>query len=170
MLYHILMDGRSSRLAAKERRRSMTRSSKQSIRPEPLRGIKVRSCSSTAVTGEFALGIHTAVTRFRRADKGGIWMLDEVAEQVWNKATRVSDANEAKGFRKDQCGAWILKSAHGDRSSPWGWEIDHIIPTSQSGTNQIGNLRPLHWRNNAARQADRLVCAMTADGTRNIAA
>ena len=97
-------------------------------------------------------------------------MLDAIAQQVWQKATRAGDANEAAGFRKDPCGAWILKSAYGDRESRWGWEIDHITPSSQGGADHIGNLRPLHWRNNAARQDKGLVCMVISDGTRNIAA
>ena len=95
-------------------------------------------------------------------------MLDAIAQQIWQKAAQAGEANEKKGFRKDTCGAWILKSAYGTQQYPWGWEIDHITPLSQGGFNHVSNLRPLQWRNNAARQADRLVCAVRSDGTRNI--
>jgi len=37
---------------------------------------------------------------------------------------------------------------HGDTSSKYGWEIDHIMPTSLGGTDDVGNLQPLHWENN----------------------
>jgi hypothetical protein len=97
-------------------------------------------------------------------------MLDTIAEQVWQKAYFADATNEANGFRKDQCGAWILKHAYGDRNSAYGWEIDHIAASSKGGSDQLGNLRPLHWRNNATRQDDRLICAVKSNGVQNIAA
>ncbi len=29
-----------------------------------------------------------------------------------------------------------------------GWEIDHIKPVSESGTDDLSNLQPLQWENN----------------------
>ena len=95
-------------------------------------------------------------------------LFDDAIEQVWKKAHYISETNESRGFRKDQCGAWIQKRAYGNRDSRWGWEIDHITPVSKGGTDSLGNLRPLHWRNNAHRQNDRLVCVVQADGARNV--
>ena len=48
-------------------------------------------------------------------------------------------------------------SDHGDRNSDHGWEIDHIKPASDGGSDDLINLRPLQWENNATRQSGRLV-------------
>lgn len=72
---------------------------------------------------------------------------------IWQKAQKVSDGYDANGYRKDSAGAWIKRSMHGDRSSEtnFGWEVDHIKPKSDDGTNDISNLRPLHWMNNLSK-------------------
>ncbi|WP_181317645.1 hypothetical protein [Photobacterium phosphoreum] len=42
---------------------------------------------------------------------------EETKNAVWNKAQKSSAENEKKGFRKDQCGAWINKDQYGNRNS-----------------------------------------------------
>ena len=32
-----------------------------------------------------------------------------------------------------------------------GWQIDHRFPESKDGTNQLGNLQPLHWLTNKSK-------------------
>lgn len=65
--------------------------------------------------------------------------------------------------RKDACGAFILYEDFGDRNSAFGWEIDHIYPASKlkeredvtdEQIDDMRNLRPLNWRNNASKGAD----------------
>ncbi len=92
---------------------------------------------------------------------------DEVIERVWQNG-KPTPSNDPGVWRKDQCDAWIRRSAYGDRDSPYGWEVDHIRPTSEGGSDELSNLRPLHWENNAVRQSGPLSCVVTSDGNRNV--
>lgn len=84
---------------------------------------------------------------------------EETIQRVWGKGKIVSGYNPDK-WRKDQCGAWIGRTAYGNRNSKYGWEIDHITPVSRGGGDELSNLRPLQWENNVAKQDDRLVCVV----------
>lgn len=88
-------------------------------------------------------------------------------QKVWEKGTVVA-GNEPNDWRKDQCGAWIGRSYYGNRNSQYGWEIDHIKPESQGGGDELLNLRPLQWENNATTQDGRLACPVTASGQNNV--
>ncbi len=80
-------------------------------------------------------------------------------ETVWRKA-QVDIGYHM--FRKDCCGATILRNAYGKTTSV-GWEIDHIVPVSRGGTDDLDNLQPLHWENNRQKGDDfpRWVCKIT---------
>ena len=68
---------------------------------------------------------------------------------VWSKATPVPGLNPGI-FRNDICGKRIAFSQYGLQSD-YGWEIDHIIPVSRGGSDDLVNLQPLHWRNNSGK-------------------
>lgn len=93
---------------------------------------------------------------------------DQQIANVWAKAQRVGDTNEARGFRKDRCGAWIRRSAYGNQNSPYGWQIDHITPKSKGGSDALSNLQPLQWRNNEAKGDGPLKCVVASQGEKNV--
>jgi len=92
---------------------------------------------------------------------------EDIIQQVWEKGSVVAN-NDPNVWRKDECGAWIGRSYYGNRDSQYGWEIDHIKPESEGGGDELSNLRPLQWENNASKQAGRLTCPVTASGTNNV--
>lgn len=85
----------------------------------------------------------------------------EQIQKVWDKGTIVPNYDSSK-YRKDACGAWIVRDKFGDTHSPYGWQIDHIYPEAklklrrldQESIDNIKNMRPMHWRNNASKGAD----------------
>jgi 5-methylcytosine-specific restriction endonuclease McrA len=93
------------------------------------------------------------------------WTHQQLSE-VWNKG-KVVGTNDPNKWRQDECGAWIAWEQHGNRNSQYGWEVDHITPIERGGGDELSNLRPLQWKNNASKQDGRLVCVVHASGTDN---
>jgi hypothetical protein len=90
---------------------------------------------------------------------------EEVIQQVWEKGNVVSNYDASK-YRKDNCGAWMIRTDHGNRDSLYGWEIHHVNP---KGGDDLSNLIPLQWENNVA-TADTggLVCVVTSSENKNV--
>jgi hypothetical protein len=72
-------------------------------------------------------------------------------KSVWLKACPIDHFHESQGIRRDDWGTLIREKDYGNRDSQYGWEIDHIVEKHKGGSDEIYNLRPLHWRNNLAR-------------------
>ncbi len=80
-------------------------------------------------------------------------MFDEkTIQSVWNKGLIV-EGYSPDTFRKDPCGAWILRNEYG-KTTNYGWEIDHIYPQSRGGDDNPLNLRPMQWENNRSKGED----------------
>ena len=91
---------------------------------------------------------------------------NQVIQKVWEKGYIVYGYDPEK-YRKDVCGAWMIRDVYGCRDNIYGWEIDHITPASHGGSDSLYNLRPLQWNNNASRQDGRLKPVVISNGNKN---
>jgi len=102
---------------------------------------------------------------------------DQQIQDAWNRANIV-EGYDASRFRKDACGAWIIRDKYGDNDSLYGWEIDHIVPqsllrergVSEQMIDHPQNLRALQHENNASKQDDypSYTAVVTSEGTENV--
>jgi hypothetical protein len=66
---------------------------------------------------------------------------------IWSKG-RTLPQYDSRCWRVDDYGYLIRLDDYGNRNSPYGWEIDHIVP---DGPDYFFNLRPLNWIVNVKR-------------------
>lgn len=79
---------------------------------------------------------------------------DETIDKVWSKAREIP-GQDPDAVRQDACGTPMARDDYGNRDSDVGWEIDH--KDSQGGDN-LSNLQPLQWENNANKGDGELKC------------
>ena len=93
----------------------------------------------------------------------------DIIDKVWNKGTIVEGYDESL-FRKDSCGAWIVRGQYGETNSSFGWEIDHVYPQIKGGDDNLLNLRPMQWENNRSTGDDypNFDTSVRADGNKNV--
>ena len=71
---------------------------------------------------------------------------EQLKLSVWSKG-KIAEGYNGNFYRRDVFGSWMQYSAHGETLSPFGWEIGHITPVAQGGTDDLSNLQPLQWKN-----------------------
>ncbi|MGQ0742479.1 MAG: HNH endonuclease [Alphaproteobacteria bacterium] len=76
----------------------------------------------------------------------------ELILAVWLKGIRVEGYDPV--FRKDVYGGWMKFDQYGQETE-YGWEIDHIVPSSLGGSDDLSNLQPLWWLHNR-KKSDRV--------------
>lgn len=75
---------------------------------------------------------------------------EEELDIIFSKG-KVSTVLSSPEYRIDDFGNIIARSAYGNTNISVGWEVDHIKPVSEGGTNKLSNLRPLNIPANRGR-------------------
>lgn len=94
---------------------------------------------------------------------------DQKINEIWERTSKVEGFDPAQ-FRKDACGAWIIRNHYGLRTSIYGWEVDHVYPQSLGGDDNDANLRAMQWENNLSKGEDypSYQAVIQSDGNKNI--
>jgi hypothetical protein len=87
--------------------------------------------------------------------------LEDLKRAAWSRTTPVGTHASAWEFRKDRLGNLVRYADYGNRKSPFGWELDYIVPRSVGGGTDPENLQALHWRATAAK-SDNVPSALVA--------
>lgn len=78
-------------------------------------------------------------------------MLEDLKRATWARTSPVSLQAHSWEFRKDCLGNLVRYNDYGRRNSPFGWELELIVPLRQGGSHAAENLQALHWKASAAR-------------------
>lgn len=94
---------------------------------------------------------------------------ENLIESVWNKGISI-EGYDSNLIRQDACGAWILKEAYSKANNDFAWGVEHIMPVSMGGDDNIDNLRPMNTRNIQSKANDypEYYSALQAEGSNNV--
>lgn len=83
-------------------------------------------------------------------NSGGGNFTNATLNAVWNKAVSIS-GRDSNLIRKDICGNEIWWPHYGDITSKYGWEVDHIKPVSNGGSDDLSNLQAMKCETNRSK-------------------
>ena len=78
-------------------------------------------------------------------------MLEDLKRAAWGRTSPVQGQMNSWEFRKDVLGNLIRYADFGNRHSPFGWELEYIVPQRMGGSTSTDNLQALQWKAAAAR-------------------
>lgn len=78
-------------------------------------------------------------------------MLEDLKRACWARTSPVSGQMNSWEFRKDCLGNLVRYADFNNRQSPFGWELEYIVPARLGGSTDPSNLQALHWKATAAR-------------------
>lgn len=87
--------------------------------------------------------------RRRGTDAGGRNFTQERIDEVWDRAETICGKNPAL-YRRDVAGNILYKPSYGLNSEK-GWQIDHINPINNGGTDNLRNLQVLQSATNESK-------------------
>ena len=82
---------------------------------------------------------------------GHMTMLEDLKRAAWGRTNPVSGQTTNWEFRKDCLGNLVRYADFGNRHSPFGWELEYIVPQRMGGSTSTDNLQALQWKAAAAR-------------------
>lgn len=91
---------------------------------------------------------------------------EDLIWKIWAKA-EIFAGNDPVFWRKDICGAWILRGDYKNQDSEYGWVIDKIKSIDKDNEDDISNLYPMHWENTNKDPDGNIICKITSAGIHN---
>lgn len=73
-------------------------------------------------------------------------MLEDLKRACWSRTSPLSGQINAWDLRRDCLGNTVRYDDFNNRQSPYGWELEYIVPARLGGSTDPSNLQALHWK------------------------